>query len=53
MALPEGKSAMAVELTLNNKLVDASLKNEGDKTIVIFESVVLLENDMITSIIKI
>lgn len=53
VALPAGKSAMAVELTINNKLVDATVKNERDKTIVIFESVVLLRNDMITAIIKI
>lgn len=52
VALPEGKSASSIEITLNNKSVAATMKKEGDKTIVIFESVVLTEKDIITAVIK-
>jgi len=52
VALPEEKSASVIELSLNKTLVDVIVKKEGDKTIVIFESVVLVENDFITDVIK-
>lgn len=52
VTLTEGKSASSVELSLNNKLLDAKVKKEGDKTIVIFERVVLMENDVISVVIK-
>jgi uncharacterized protein (DUF608 family) len=52
VVLPNGKSATSIKLTLNNKSVDATMKKVGDKTIVLFESIVLMENDMIAVIIK-
>ncbi|MCL6260129.1 GH116 family glycosyl-hydrolase [Aquiflexum sp. TKW24L] len=52
VALPEGKSATSIEFTLNHKSVDATVKKEGNKTIVIFESVGLMENDRIAAVIK-
>jgi len=52
VALPEGKSATSILLTINNKSVDATVIKEGDKTIAIFESVVLVENDMIAAVLN-
>ncbi len=52
LALPEGKSATSILLTLNNKSVDATVKKEGDKTIAIFESVVVTEKDMISAVLN-
>ena len=50
--LPKGKSATSIKLTLNNKSVDATMKKVGDKTIVLFDSIVLVKKDTITVIIK-
>jgi len=52
LELPEGKSVTSILLTVNNKSIDARVKKEGDKTIAIFESVVLTGNDMIAAIIN-
>jgi hypothetical protein len=52
VALPEGKVVTSIVLTLNNNLVDATVKKEGDKTTIIFESVVLEENDTFAAILK-
>jgi non-lysosomal glucosylceramidase len=53
VGFPEGISASSVSLTLNNRSVDATMKKEGAKTIVLFDSLVLVENDLITVTFKI
>jgi hypothetical protein len=52
VALPEGKATTCIALTLNNKLVDTIVKKEGNKTTLIFESVVLEYSDTIAAMIK-
>ncbi len=50
--LPKGKSAISIKLNLNDRSVDATLKKVGDKTIILFKNIVLMENDMIAVSIK-
>jgi len=52
VALPEGISPSTIKLFINDKSVAAAFKKDRDKTKIIFESVVLVENDRITAEIK-
>jgi hypothetical protein len=51
-ALAKGKSATSIKLNLNNKSVNATMKKVGGKTIVLFDRVNLVKNDMISITIK-
>lgn len=52
VALPNSKPSSLAVLSLNDKIIDNTVKNEGSKTIVTFESVKLEMNDTLTLNIK-
>ena len=47
LVLPQGKTPKKMEVTLNNKFLEALFKNISNKTVVEFESQELKENDVI------
>jgi len=53
VSLPEEKRVSDIKVTLNSELVDATIKKVDNKTIVLFNSIKLIQNDMITVAIKI
>ena len=53
VSLPEGTIANQIKLTLNSEPIDASFKNVGNKTVVLFKSQKLNQNDIISVNIEI
>ncbi|MCF8323083.1 MAG: hypothetical protein K9I26_08110 [Flavobacterium sp.] len=53
VVLPQGKTASEVEVTIKSKTLKASFKTQEDKTVVVFESQVLQENEAISVFIKV
>lgn len=52
VALPEGKSAIDSKVTLNSEPLDTTVKNSGNKTIIQFNRLELVENDQIAVALK-